>query len=413
MLRRHSRPPAVAPDSVLADIPTAPSDSSTATGEGRVPAFLPPSSVDWLVAVVVALFAVAEELSERGMAPQREHAAWWAVAGLVAAAGVLYRRRAPFAVLVSYSAANVAVFAVSAAPAGAWQFYTQLVLLFTLLSEVPIRSPKVAVGAVATGTYVVAMLINSTGSPGPGDFAVALVMTAIAAGAGLAVRRHRVLAVQAAERGELLAREAVAEERARLARELHDIVAHSVSVMTMQTGAVRLMLAPGQDRERETLTTVEETGRAALIELRRMVGLLRTADDDRLSPRAGLGRLDDLLDQVRAAGLDVTLDVRGEPVPLAAGLDLSAYRIVQEALTNALKHAGPTRAAVTIDHRPGELRLSVANEAPARPPLSPPGAPGGGHGLIGMRERAALFDGTLTAAPLPSGGFEVRAVLPL
>ncbi|MEZ7127893.1 sensor histidine kinase [Nonomuraea sp. AD125B] len=427
MLRRHFRPPAAAPDSpttpadsAAADSPTpsagsamgsrtSPADAASSSA-GRVPAFLPSSPVDWLVAVVVALFSVAEELSERGMAPQREQATWWAVAGVVAAAGVLYRRQAPFAVLVGYSAANVAVFTVSASPAAAWQFYTQLVLLFTLLSEVPLRSPKVAVGAVATGAYVAGMLLHSITPPGPGDVAVALAMTAIAAGAGLAVRRHRVLAVQAAERGELLAREAVAEERARLARELHDIVAHSVSVMTMQTGAVRLMLAPGQDRERETLTTVEETGRAALIELRRMVGLLRTADDDRLSPRAGLGRLDDLLDQVRAAGLDVTLDVRGEPVPLAAGLDLSAYRIVQEALTNALKHAGPTRAAVTIDYRPGELRLSVANEAPAR---RPSGTPGGGHGLIGMRERAALFDGTLTAAPLPSGGFEVLAVLPL
>ncbi|MEW9553616.1 sensor histidine kinase [Nonomuraea sp. NPDC050783] len=374
---------------------------------------LAPSLADWLVAVVVALFAVAEELSERGMAPVREHASWWAVAGVVAAGGVLFRRRAPFAVLAAYSAANVAAFVLVGEPPAAWQFYTQLVLLFTLLSEMAHRSAKVAVGLVATGAYVAGMLASTSPAAGPGDVAVALVMTAIAAGAGLAVRRHRVLAVQAAERGELLAREAVAEERARIARELHDIVAHSVSVMTMQAGGVRLMLAAGQGREREALSTVEEAGRSALIELRRMVGLLRAADTDRLTPHAGLDRLGDLLDQVRAAGLEVTLDVRGEPVPLAAGLDLSAYRIVQESLTNALKHAGPTRAAVTVAYRPAELRLEVTNQPPPpghRPPVA---AAPGGHGLIGMRERAALFQGTLTAAPLPEGGFRVEAVLPL
>ncbi|MBN6052886.1 sensor histidine kinase, partial [Nonomuraea sp. RK-328] len=376
----------------------------------------PPTPIDWLVAAVVGLFAVAEEVSGRTMAPSREYLPLWVAGGVVTAAGVLFRRRAPFGVLAVYSAVNVALFALLRENAAAWQFYTQLVLLFTLLSEVRPRSVKAAVGVAATGSYVVAMMVTSSPPAGWGDVAVALVMTAIAAGAGLAVRRHRVLAVQAAERGELLAREAVADERARIARELHDIVAHSVSVMTMQTGGVRLMLREDQEREREVLTTVEETGRGALDELRRMLGLLRGPEGDGTVPQTGLDRLGDLLEQVRSAGLDVRLDVRGEPVPLPAGLDLSAYRIVQEALTNTLKHAGPTRAAVTVAHRPGELRLEVVDEGPreGRAPARTAGAAGaGGHGLIGMRERAALFQGTLTAGPDGSGGFAVRAVLPL
>ncbi|MGW5266002.1 sensor histidine kinase [Microbispora sp. NPDC004025] len=377
----------------------------------------PPTLVDWLVAVAVGLFAIAEEIGGRSMGPSREDLPIWIAAGVVTAAGVLFRRRVPFVILCVYSLVNVLLFALAPQMAAAWQFYTELVLLFTLLSEVRPDSVKAVTGLVASGAYVVSMLAASSPPAGWGDIAVAVVMSAIAAGAGLAVRRHRALAAQAAERGELLAREAVSEERARIARELHDIVAHSVSVMTMQTGGVRLMLREDQERERQVLASIEETGRGAVEELRRMLGLLRGPQAD-AGHQAGLDRLDDLLDQVRAAGLEVALEMRGDPVPLPAGLDLSAYRIVQEALTNALKHAGPTRAAVTVDYRPGELHLEVVDHGPrqgrtrARGPRQESG-PEGGHGLIGMRERAALFHGTLTAGPLASGGFGVRAVLPL
>ncbi|GGS74618.1 ATPase [Nonomuraea spiralis] len=370
-----------------------------------------PAPVDWLVAGVVALFAVAEEVSARSMASPRAYLPLWLAAGLVTAAGVLFRARAPFAVLAVYSAANVGSFALVSGPPAAWQFYTQLVLLCTLLSEVRPDSVKAVAGLAATGVFVAAMLGTSSPASGPGDVAVALVMCAIAAGTGLAVRRHRVLAVQAAERGELLARESVQEERARIARELHDIVAHSVSVMTMHTGTVRLLLRADQEPERQALSTVEAAGREAMDELRRMLGLLRGTNAGDPPHQAGLDRLDDLLDQFRSAGLDVRLDVAGERVPLPAGLDLSAYRIVQEALTNTLKHAGSARVAVTVSYLPGELRLEIVDEGPRGP--RPPSGAGSGHGLIGMRERAALFEGTLTAGPLPSGGFGVRAVLPL
>ncbi|WP_285783786.1 histidine kinase [Microbispora sp. NBRC 16548] len=375
----------------------------------------PPTLVDWLVAVVVGLFAIAEEIGGRSTGPARDHLPLWIAGGIAAAVAVLFRRRAPFAILFVYCAVTVPLLILESQTASAWQFYTELVLLFTLLSEVRPRSVRAAVGLAASGAYVAAMMSTASPASGPGDVAVAVVMSAIAAGAGLAVRRHRVLAVQAAERGELLAREAVAEERARIARELHDIVAHSVSVMTMQTGGVRLMLREDQERERQVLASIEETGRGAVDELRRMLGLLRGPQADS-GPQSGLDRLDDLLDQVRAAGLDVTLEVRGDPVPLPAGLDLSAYRIVQEALTNALKHAGPTRATVTVDYRPGELHLEIVDLGPSQGRArarARGGGQEGGHGLIGMRERAALFHGTLTAGPLASGGFGVRAVLPL
>ncbi|MEV4366293.1 sensor histidine kinase [Nonomuraea sp. NPDC049637] len=370
-----------------------------------------PSPVDWLVAAVVALFAVAEEVSVRSMASPRSHLLLWIAAGLVTAVAMLFRTRAPFAILAVYSAANIATFALTPGSPAAWQFYTQLVLLCTLLAEVRPDSARAVAGLTATGVFVAAMLSRTSPPSGWGDVAVALVMCAIAAGAGLAVRRHRVLAVQAAERGALLARESVQEERARIARELHDIVAHSVSVMTMHTGTVRLLLRADQEPERQALTTVEAAGREAMEELRRMLGLLRGTQAGDLLPQAGLDRLEDLLEQFRSAGLDVTLAVSGERVPLSAGLDLSAYRIVQEALTNTLKHAGPTRAAVRVSYLPAELRLEITDRGPLGP--RPPSGGGGGHGLIGMRERAALFEGTLTAAPLPEGGFTVRAELPL
>ncbi|WP_055479621.1 sensor histidine kinase [Sphaerimonospora mesophila] len=375
----------------------------------------PPTAVDWLVAVIVGLFAVAEEIGGRAVPPTRSYLAWWIGAGVAAAALVLFRRRAPFAVLCVYSAVNIASFLLLHETAAAWQFYTQLVLLFTLLSEVRAVSVKAGVGLTATGAYLLCMLTASSPPAGWGDVAVALVMTSIAAGAGTAVRRHRVLAVQAAERGELLAREAVAEERARIARELHDIVANSVSVMTMQTGGVRLSLREDQRLEREVLSGIEEIGRGAVEELQRMLGLLRGPDGAAAGPRPGLDRLDDLLEQMRSAGLDVTLDVRGDPVPLAAGLDLSAYRIVQEALTNALRHAGPTEVAVTVEFTPRELRLEVVDRGPrdgTGPPERSRSGQRGGHGLIGMRERVALFQGSFSAGPT-GRGFAVRAVLPL
>lgn len=205
-----------------------------------------------------------------------------------------------------------------------------------------------------------------------------------------------------------LAREAVIDERGRIARELHDVVAHSVSVMTVQAGGVRRLLRDDQTREREALQAIEDTGRRALEEMRRMVGVMRSdADGAERAPQPGLGEIARLAADMQEAGLPVRLTVDGTYMDLPAGVDLSAYRIVQEALTNTLKHAGPAHASVTVRYADDHLELLVEDDGS--------GYDNGrvdGHGLIGMRERVAVYGGTLEAGPGPSGGFRVRATLP-
>jgi len=205
------------------------------------------------------------------------------------------------------------------------------------------------------------------------------------------------------------ARAAVADERARIAREMHDAVAHSVSVMVLQAGAAEQVMSVAPERARAALVTIQDTGREAIVELRRMLGLLRDdAGDSSLDPQPSIARLDALLEQVRSAGLAVELSVEGEPRRLPAGVDRSAYRVVQEALTNTLKHAGPAHAQVTLRYRAQALELEVLDDGRGAASLD-----GGGFGLLGMRERAALYGGALDAGPRPDGGYGVRARLPL
>jgi signal transduction histidine kinase len=206
-------------------------------------------------------------------------------------------------------------------------------------------------------------------------------------------------------------RSAAAQERARIARELHDVIAHSLSVMTVQAGAARVSLSGDPERAREALRAVAETGRRALSEMRRLLGLLPPRPGEAaLAPQPGLGDLETLVDHGRAAGLGVELTVEGSRRALSPGVDLAAYRIVQEALTNARRHAGPTRARVTVSFGPELLRLEVSDEG-GGPPTGAVGA--GGHGLAGMRERVALYGGRLEAGPRPGGGYAVSAQLPI
>jgi signal transduction histidine kinase len=205
------------------------------------------------------------------------------------------------------------------------------------------------------------------------------------------------------------AQAAVAEERARIARELHDVVAHSISVMGVQAGAVRRLLGPEQTEQRDALLSVERTGRQALAEMRRLLGILRRSDDELAhAPPPTMARVDQLVEQLRESGLPVELRIEGEPVALGPGVDISAYRIVQEALTNTLKHAGPVGASVVVRYRERELELEVIDDGHAEPNNSR-----GGHGLVGMRERVALYGGELQAGPELGGGYAVRARLPL
>jgi signal transduction histidine kinase len=215
--------------------------------------------------------------------------------------------------------------------------------------------------------------------------------------------------LQLAERErDVAAREAVVEERARIARELHDAIAHNVSMMVVQAGAERRTLED-ESPTREVLETVEQIGRSALTEMRRLVGMLRSDQDDPLTPQPGLRDVPTLVAQVREAGLPVELSVEGAPRELPLGLELSAYRIVQEALTNALKHAGEARATVHVRYGQDSLELEVTDDGAG----APGPATGGGHGLVGMRERVALYGGRFEAARGASGGFAVRVALPI
>jgi signal transduction histidine kinase len=206
------------------------------------------------------------------------------------------------------------------------------------------------------------------------------------------------------------ARAAVAAERARIARELHDIIGHSISVMGVQAGGVRRLLAPEQQREREALLAVERTGRDAVAEMRRLLGFLRSDDGNgELGALPTLRRVDDLIADMRRAGLDVELHVEGEFDDLSPGRALVAFRILQEALTNALKHAPAAHVWATLRRTEAEVRIEVVDDgggARAAP------REGGGHGLVGMRERVALYGGSLEAGPLPGRGFKVVARFP-
>lgn len=210
---------------------------------------------------------------------------------------------------------------------------------------------------------------------------------------------------------------AVAAERARIARELHDVVAHNVSVMVVQADGAAYVLDAAPDQAKQALATISATGRQALAEMRRLLGLLRAGDDagGEYLPQPGVDQLEDLIDQVRGAGLPVRFEVAGNARPLSSGVELTAYRIVQEALTNVRKHGGEGASArVLLDF--GEAALDLLIEDDGRGPLAPydqGGRDGLGQGLIGMRERIGMVGGTLDAGPRPGGGFRISAVLPL
>jgi signal transduction histidine kinase len=241
-----------------------------------------------------------------------------------------------------------------------------------------------------------------------GGFILGPAIGAGAWAAGRFVRENRMRADTAERDRDLEAQRAVLLERSRIARELHDVVSHAMSTIIVQAGAERLVLDPEQHSTRQVLAEIERTGREAMIEMRRLLGVLRGGQVElSLRPQPGLDQLEPLADQIRASGLAVSVRLDGTPVPLSPGVDVSAYRIVQEALTNVLRHADASHAEVSVRYRNGDVELEVTDDGRGGEP-SP-----GGHGLIGMTERTALFGGELKAGPRPQGGFAVRARLPL
>jgi len=223
------------------------------------------------------------------------------------------------------------------------------------------------------------------------------------------VEAAEVRAARAESERESAARVAVAEERARIARELHDIVAHAVSVMVLQVGAVRHKLPDAMAEDREALRRVERAGRTALAEMRRLLAAMRPdGDEAELVPQPGLDELDSLLAEVGRAGLPVELHLEGQPYPLPRGVDLSAYRIVQEGLTNVLKHAGASDADVIVRYRPDEVEIEVRDNGGGAS-----ASDGLGHGLVGIRERVKIYGGEMSARAEPEGGFVLSTRLPV
>jgi signal transduction histidine kinase len=237
--------------------------------------------------------------------------------------------------------------------------------------------------------------------------------------AGRTIRNHTMLARELAEKAERAQhareedeRRAIALERSRIARELHDVLAHNLSVMVVQASAARRVLDRNPAKAVEAASLIERTGREALAEIRHLFGAVRRGEGEALSGPPSIARVDELASRARAAGLRVELLVLGDPVELPAGIDLTAYRIVQEALTNALKHAGSAQARVTVAYEPNEIVLSVEDDGEGPRDDYELSGMGGGHGLVGMRERAALYGGLVQAGRRRGGGFAVHARLP-
>jgi signal transduction histidine kinase len=212
----------------------------------------------------------------------------------------------------------------------------------------------------------------------------------------------------AAER-DTRAREAVAQERTRIARELHDVVAHAISLMVLQARGGRRLLSEEPDETRHALDAIEHAGEQALVEMRRLLGLLRHSENEpSLAPPPSLSRIEELVAGIRASGLPVEVSIEGEPVELPPGVDVSAYRIVQEALTNALKHAGPARARVTVTYGLDAVDLAIVDDGRGASAVN-----GSGYGLAGMRERVAIYGGSIESGPGADGGYALRVRLPL
>ncbi|MEU5790158.1 histidine kinase [Micromonospora purpureochromogenes] len=388
---------------------------------------------DVLVSGVVALLAVAAVVSQPGGVPAT-------LVGCAMAVALLWRRVHPSAV-----AAVVAGLAMVQVIAGWGPLAYDVGVLIALYSVVK-YAERLRDGVLAGIVAAIGVVLAASQTVGnAARWAIAIYFALVTGGVWLAalnVRTRRLYVLSLEERAATLEREreaearaAVAGERARIARELHDVVAHSMAVMIVQADGARYMLDQDPETARAAVKVVADTGRQALEEMRRLVDVLRepspaeppattespataeppddaavTADPEHR--RAAVAELPALLDRFRDAGLRVRHTVTGEPAALPPGLDLTVYRVVQEALTNALKHAGVgASVTVTLEHVPDAVVVRVVDDGHGRPPVGP--APSGGHGLVGMRERVGVYDGSLVAGPRLAGGWRVEARLPL
>jgi signal transduction histidine kinase len=347
------------------------------------------------------------------------------VAAALAVVGALRRRAAEQMLLLAFAVAltqlvvglrgmpiDVVMFAIIYTAASTGARWAARLALAGALSAGVLNQLRWSGTGVATWTHLIQMFVTTI------PFALVWVV-------GDSLRTRRAYYAELEERAARLHREreaqskaAVAAERARIARELHDVVAHNVSVMVVQADGAAYVLDAAPDQAKQALRTISQTGRLALAEMRRLLGVLRASDDSgsEYLPQPGVDQLGELIRQVRGAGLPVDFDVKGTARPLSSGVELTAYRVVQEALTNTRKHGGPLASAtVRLNYGERELRMLIDDDGHgARQELyQEGGADGLGQGLIGMRERIAMLGGTLDTGPRPGGGFRVSAALPL
>jgi signal transduction histidine kinase len=336
-----------------------------------------------------------------------------AVSGLV----LIGRRRWPVPVFLTTALASLVYYAVGFSDGPGW--IALFVALYTLTAygdgRRSLTLAGVAVTALAVGWLVFAAGIVPRAAIGWVFFRIAA--SVMAAALGESVRSRRAIAAEALERArqaertrEEEARSRVDAERLRIAREVHDTVAHAVAVINVQAGVTAYLLDKRPERAREALETIEQTSAQALHEMRAVLGVLRSSDNGRV-PHPGLGQVTELAAMAREAGLDVQLEMTESAPPLPSPVDHTAYRIVQESITNVIRHVGSTRVTVALDYGPDVLDVRVTNEGPRLP--AEVSTVGAGRGIQGMRERCGLLGGELTAGPRPDGGFEVTARLPL
>jgi signal transduction histidine kinase len=363
-----------------------------------------PPAADIAIAGAFLLFTVAEAVFRTDVSSPWLHVVVAGVAMVVLA----WRRSFPIGVAAWVVATNVAI-----NPQGEFSTLLSLVLVCYTVGAETERPRSYAGLALVVLTF---MGVSVSEGIVPSDVAAALVFFVGPWSVGAAVRERVARTEEAVARADRLERQreseaaaAAAEERTRIARELHDIVSHSISVVTIQTQAVRRRLGPEHAKEAADLAAVEATAREALAEMRRLFGVLRSnGESAALTPQPGLNELDRLVAQVRGSGLEVDLEVTGERSDLPPGVDLAAYRIVQEGLTNALRHSGAERARVVLGYGPGRLDITVEDDGKGLTEGTT-----GGHGLVGVRERVALYDGRVELGTAASGGVRLTATLPV
>jgi signal transduction histidine kinase len=387
---------------------------TTRTGDRRSRIGRPPL-LDVLLVIVLLVVVEATVVTKLEGSSSR----WLLVIlGVVALVPLVWRRRAPLLVWLISGCATFAALAAHGSPG--LLALGPLIALYTVATISP-RRVSLAAGVATLIGVSIGVAVGGPHRLGWQAFVFPAVVVAACwlVGDNLRVRRAYVVELEAKalraddDRAEASAR-AASEERARIARELHDVVVHHVSVIAVQAGAARMRSEhdPGLSATAPAWAAVESAARQALSELRQLLGILRhDGEPAALAPQPGLDQLDQLLAEVRRTGLPVSVRVEGDPYRLPPAVDLSAYRIVQEALTNALKHGGAKPTTVCLRYGVDDLEIDVTEEGPA--PTAAPTARGIGHGLVGMRERVSMFGGVFAAGPRPEGGFEVIARIPV